>query len=175
MEIVCIVAGMTAGIIVTYLFLNLVSQKKLTKIKQEFSAREKLQEKLEQLEIETDISWNFPLSVSEKNIVTEWSDWFQNRQTRISRIRNHLEKLSIEMISGNMKTCSNELRGRLTSTFEKLLSTLKETYSQSLSALDKTVSRKEVSFNHKKNSADMPVRKLQNQTRAIKSILRLLK
>ncbi len=133
------------------------------------------QEKLEATEIESDESWSFPKSVSSNEIASEWTDWFQNRQTRIARIRNRLETLARDMIFQNKRECFVDLSIRYKNAFERIRTTLRETYTELTKSLDSAILKKEQSINQRKVSSESPVTSLQNHINAIAEIISLLK
>jgi GTPase Era involved in 16S rRNA processing len=134
-----------------------------------------VQEKLEATEIEVDESWSFPKSVSSNDIASEWTDWFQNRQTRIARIRNRLETLARDMIFQNKRECFVDLSLRYKNAFERIRTTLRETYTELTKSLDTAILKKEQSINQRKVTSELPVTTLQNHINAISGIISLLK
>jgi GTP-binding protein EngB required for normal cell division len=134
-----------------------------------------VQEKLEATEIEVDESWSFPKSVSSNDIASEWTDWFQNRQTRIARIRNRLETLARDMIFQNKRECFVDLSLRYKNAFERIRNTLRETYTELTKSLDTAILKKEESINQRKVASESPVTTLQNHINAINCIISLLK
>ncbi|HEX2956316.1 MAG TPA: dynamin family protein [Chitinispirillaceae bacterium] len=134
-----------------------------------------VQEKLEATEIEADENWSFPASVSSKDIASEWTDWFQNRQTRIARVRNRLETLTRDMIFQNKRECFIDLSIRYKNAFERIRTTLCETYSELTKSLDTAILKKEQSLTQRKVTSESPITKLHNHIAAINSIISLLK
>lgn len=134
-----------------------------------------VQEKLDLSEVDIEENWNFSKSISSKEIISEWTDWFQNRQTRIARIRNRVEKLAGEMIAVNKNECFTDLSIQYKNAFDKMRSVLKDTYSGLLRYVDEISSKKERSLSSRKQESDPPLRALQNHVSAIENIISLLK
>jgi GTPase Era involved in 16S rRNA processing len=133
------------------------------------------QEKLEATEVDADECWSFPKSVSSNDISSEWTDWFQNRQTRIARIRNRLETLARDMIFQNKRECFIDLSIRYKNAFERIRTTLRETYTELTKSLDMAILKKEQSINQRKEASESPVAEHQNHINVINGIIALLK
>ncbi|MBN1604348.1 MAG: dynamin family protein [Chitinispirillaceae bacterium] len=139
------------------------------------SVMSSVQDKLDLSEVDAEESWNFSKSISSKDIISEWTDWFQNRQTRIARIRNRVEKLAGEMIAVNKKEYFTDLSIQYKNAFDKMRSVLSDTYSELLKCVDEISSKKERSLTSRKLESDPSVRALKNHVSAIENIISLLK
>jgi GTPase Era involved in 16S rRNA processing len=133
------------------------------------------QEKLEASEIEADDNYTFPRSISPEDIISEWTDWFQNRQTRIGRIRNSLERLANEMITMNKRESSIDLSLKYKNSFERMKTILRDGYNELLKSVDDATAKKEESLNNRKRDSEAPVAALRCHIDAIGKIVMMLK
>jgi GTP-binding protein EngB required for normal cell division len=133
------------------------------------------QEKLEASEIEADDNYTFPRSISPDDILSEWTDWFQNRQTRIGRIRNSLERLANEMITMNKRESCIDLSLKYKNAFERMKTILRDGYNELLKSVDDATTKKVQSLNNRKQDSEAPVAALRCHIEAIGKIIMMLK
>lgn len=129
-----------------------------------------LLEKLENMEIGTEESWNAGNLAQKLNTRFGWSDHLRNRQSKARRIRQKWDEIVKGEIAADFDSLEAHLKEIVDGVFEKIKSLLSEEYFFLSQDLDSIVEKKEKAVNDRINKKDNSVEPLERLAAAFSEL-----